>query len=278
MVDESVSDGEPRAAVADASAGADEVRPRHGGATEPQVPRRLDTPWRKLIRALSPRPTRAQALAGLLCALVGFALVVQVSQAQSDGLANLRQSDLVRLLDEVTQRGDALTQEQSDLKQQVDQLQTGSSSSQAAITAAREAATTEGILAGRLPAEGPGVRVTITGTVTAAGMLNVLEELRNAGAEVIQVNDERIVVSSSFSDRDGSVILDGTELVEPYRWLAIGDADTLQPALEVPGGATAALRNAGATVKITALEKVEISAVRIPQLPQHAETAPSGGS
>lgn len=258
---------------------ADSNKPRHGDAGERQpLPRREDTPWRKLVRALAPRPTRAQAMAAVLCALVGFALVIQVTQAQSDGLANLRQSDLVRLLDEVTQRGDALSQEKADLERQVEELQSGSSSSQAAVEAARDAATTAGILAGRLPAEGPGVRVTVTGPVTAGGMLNVLEELRNAGAEVVQVNDERIVVSSSFTDRDGQVVLDGTVLVAPYTWLAIGDPDTLQPALEVPGGANAVLRNAGATVRIAALEKVEISAVRIPQSPNHATAVPSGAS
>ncbi|MGZ4604272.1 MAG: hypothetical protein ACXV0U_11835, partial [Kineosporiaceae bacterium] len=56
----------------------------------------------RLRRAMRPRATRAQLLAGALCALLGFALVVQARQTQVQGLDSLRQADLVRVLDNVT--------------------------------------------------------------------------------------------------------------------------------------------------------------------------------
>ena len=67
----------------------------------------------------SPGPTAGRrashVLVGLLLALLGFALVVQLRQVEDDDLSSLRQDDLVRLLDEVTQRGDDLSRERTDL-------------------------------------------------------------------------------------------------------------------------------------------------------------------
>ena len=56
----------------------------------------------RLGRAMRPRASRAQVLAAALCALLGFALVVQARQTQTQGLDRLQQADLVRLLDNVT--------------------------------------------------------------------------------------------------------------------------------------------------------------------------------
>src|SRR5690606_18391203 len=118
--------------------------------------------WRPLARALRPRATRAQLLAGVLCALLGFALVVQLRQTNDADLAGLRQTDLVRILDETTPRGDALAREANDLQRERDELVSGSDRRQAALDALERAAATQGILTGRLPAQGPGIVVTLT--------------------------------------------------------------------------------------------------------------------
>ena len=64
-----------------------------------------------------------------------------------------------------------------------------------------------GILAGTVPATGPGVTITIDdpdGAVTRPTLLDGVEELRDAGAEAIEINDSvRVVASTSFTDGDG---------------------------------------------------------------------------
>ncbi|MBK7610798.1 MAG: DUF881 domain-containing protein, partial [Actinomycetales bacterium] len=60
-----------------------------------------------------------------------------------------------------------------------------------------------------------GVRITITdsaGAVRAAGLLDVLQELRDAGAEVIQFGTVRIVAGSYFTDAWTSITVDGQSL------------------------------------------------------------------
>ena len=267
------------AAPEDARPATDEPAVDSLTAVEPAAarPQRHLTGWSALASAMHPRATRAQVLAGVLCAVLGFAVVVQVRQAGDSNLSDLRTDDLVRLLDETTTRADQLSRESADLQAERDQLQSGSSSRQAAIDAARRNAAMQGILSGRLPAEGPGVRISLQdpdGTVRPATMLNMLEELRNAGAEAIQVQDERVTASSAFTGAPGAVQLDGVTLSPPYVWLVIGDPDTISTALEIPGGALAYVRNDGGSGDVAKVQHVVVDALRDLPAPRFATLAP----
>lgn len=251
--------------------------PKPSGGPVPSRP----TGWAALGSALRPRATRAQVLAGVLCAVLGFAIVVQLRQNGDSALSQLRQDDLVRLLDEASTRSDQLSREAADLQRERDQLVSGSNNRQAAIDAARRSAATQGILAGRLPAVGPGVRITITdssGSVRPITMLNMLEELRNAGAEAVQLNDQRITASSAFTGSTGAVQLDGTTLTPPYVWLVIGDPDTIATALDIPGGAMAYVRNDGGSGSVDKLTEVHVDALRAAAEPRYATPAAVPGS
>ncbi|WP_407317807.1 DUF881 domain-containing protein [Isoptericola halotolerans] len=229
--------------------------------------------WRALGRALRPRANRSQLLAAVLCAALGFALVVQVQQSAQDPLSSARQDDLVRLLDEVTQRSEQLADQVEELSSTRDELQSGTGQAQAAVDLAEERASAEGILSGRLPAVGPGLEVVIRdpqGALEASALFNVLEELRNAGAEVVELNDVRLVTSTWFRDTDEGIVVDDEPLDPPYRWTVIGDPATLSPALEIPGGALATVRTAGAEATTFEHDEIEVDAVREPAEPQYA--------
>ncbi|MFI2102365.1 DUF881 domain-containing protein [Isoptericola sp. NPDC019693] len=230
--------------------------------------------WRRLGAALRPRASRSQVLAGVLCAALGFALVVQVQQSASDQLSSARQEDLVRLLDEVTDRAQQLGDEVSGLEATRDELESGTGQARSALELAEQRAESEGILSGRLPAQGPGVRVTVqdpAGALKASQMFNVLEELRNAGAEVVELNGVRLVTSTWFEDEGGAIVVDGTALSSPYEWTVIGDPETMDRALEIPGGALATVRTAGAEASTAREDEVKITAVTPPQEPEHAQ-------
>lgn len=252
--------------------------PTAPGGPEPSSPVAVpsaapSTPWRRLIAACRPHMSRAQILAAVLCAVLGFALVVQLRQTKQDEFANLRQSDLVRILDDVTRRSEDLDRERSSLLKAEFDLRSGTDSQRAALELAEKDATTQGILSGRLPAEGPGIEITIVEgdtKVSASRMFNVLEELRNAGAEVIEVNGVRMVTSSHFVDADRGILIDGIVASAPYRWVAIGNPLTLQPAMEIPGGALPTIRADGGRTTIEQHDLVEVKAVREPAEPEFA--------
>jgi uncharacterized protein YlxW (UPF0749 family) len=273
-------DGPAASPGSDDAPAADATVETDGGATSEPVPGASDGAWSMLGRALRPRMTRAQVLAGVLCALLGFALVVQVRQAGGTNLSSMRQQDLVRILDEVTNRSDDLADESADLRRERDELLSGSDRRQAALDALRRSAETQGILTGRLPAEGPGVVVMLTepkGAIKSVTMLNMLEELRNAGAEAIELNGQRITASSAFTGTAGEIVLDGVSLTAPYAWHVIGDPDTIDVALRIPGGAMAQVRLNGGEGDVEQREKVEITALRVIPDPVYATPVPSPG-
>ena len=75
---------------------------------QPALPEQGSTvsAWHRLRLMARPRATRANAFAALLAVVLGFAVATQVRSTQSQGLESLRQTDLVGILDDVTQQSD----------------------------------------------------------------------------------------------------------------------------------------------------------------------------
>ncbi|MHB1613421.1 MAG: DUF881 domain-containing protein [Actinomycetes bacterium] len=232
----------------------------------------------RLVRALRARPSRAQSVVGLLLAALGFAVVTQVHSAQSTGLGELRQADLVRVLDGVSARSARLQSELKSLEQTRARLGSGSGQQQAALAESRARVRTLGILAGTLPATGPGIQLQISGLsspVRSTVLLDALEELRDAGAEVIQIGPVRVVASTWLRDGDGGIVVDGTLVAPPYVVLAIGDPQTLATALGIPGGVLDVLTQQGAHAVLAQRSELTISALHPLSAPQYARPAPT---
>lgn len=224
--------------------------------------------FRGLVAALRVRrapPT--QIMIGVLCGLLGFFAVVQLRlQADDSNLRTARQPDLIRILNDLNDRSERLDLEIRDLERRRIELQFGSDRSKAALTEAEQRGSVLGILAGTVPAKGPGINLRITDPqekIDAAVLLDTLQELRDAGAEAVQINDVRVVASTDFLDADpGSVRIDGKLVKAPYVLKVIGDPDTLGPALRIPGGVFAVLDERGATPTVETRKQITVDAIR----------------
>jgi uncharacterized protein YlxW (UPF0749 family) len=218
-------------------------------------------------------------LIAVLCAVLGYAIIIQVRATDNgDTLATARPQDLVAILDGVNRRGDDLTAEIDELQRTLATLRSGGASSQAALQEAERRAQALAILAGTAAARGPGVSMVMTDPatgVTPEVLLAALQELRNAGAEAVQVNNVRLGVNSSFSGRAGAVTVDGTAVTAPYTILAIGDPPTLTAAMNIPGGVSDTAKRAGGTLVVTAEKSVTVDALRPLQPTTYAR--PAGG-
>jgi uncharacterized protein YlxW (UPF0749 family) len=234
----------------------------------------------RLRSALVPRANRRQLLAGSLCALLGFAGVTQVQSRDGDSvLENARQSDLVQILDAQSQQADRLEEELAGLKASYADLLTNGDEQQIALQQARERRETLGILAGTLPARGPGVELSVDDPdrkVSAIRLLGAIEELRNAGAEVIQVNDVRVVASTYVLDGDAGLEMDGTPLQAPYLLRAIGESETLATAMGIPGGVIDSFAGDGVSATVMPRLEVVVDALRAPAAPEYARPSESG--
>jgi uncharacterized protein YlxW (UPF0749 family) len=219
------------------------------------------------------------ALAILLCLLLGVAIATQVHQTSSgDSLDTARPADLLVLLDSLRQREATLSTEVAELQRTLTALQASGSSDQAAIQNAQARLAALSILIGTVGATGPGVTVRIDDPgpgVAPQAMLDVLDELRAAGAEAIQIGDGhqavRAGVDTWIVGAPGALTVDSKTLMPPYSVLAIGDPPTLAAAMNIPGGAVDSVKRVGGTMSVQQGEKVDITALRQPKPRQYAQ-------
>lgn len=237
------------------------------------------------VRLLRPRLRRVDVLVALLLAVLGFAAAVQVRTTQTEGpLAYARQEDLVTILDDLSNRNDRLRGEISSLTEAQRRLTSGSNQSEAALAEARRRAQLLGVLAGTVPARGPGITLTISdpsGGVTADVLLDALMELRDAGAEAVQLEGAgdaavRVVASTELIGSVDGIAVDGVLLRPPYRFVVIGDPGTMASALGIPGGVIANVESRDATASVERLDEVEVDALQPVQPPRYARPAPQG--
>ncbi|MDN5727431.1 MAG: DUF881 domain-containing protein [Propionibacteriales bacterium] len=238
-------------------------------------------PARKRILTLLVRPARGQVAAALALCLVGFGVVTQIrSQQSDDDYSTARREDLVQLLDGLNQETRRLESEVTDLQQTRENLASGADADKVARAEATRRADVLGILAGTKPAEGPGIKMVITdpnNKVSPGIVLDAIEEMRDAGAEVIEINDSIRVVSSSWiaNGQDGMLVDD--QLVKtPITIEAIGDAHSLAEAAKFRGGLISQITapNVGGRVDLTTPELITVDSLHTPKPNQYAQPAP----
>lgn len=241
----------------------------------PDAPARPATARDRLRASFFSRPGRGQwIVAGLLFTL-GFAGATQVARQSDDDLTGLRQTDLVRAFDGLAASTERAEKEIDQLREDRDKLRTSTTSRETAVKLARQEATALGILSGRIAAQGSGVRITITdpdGKVTAALLLDMVQELRATGAEAMEFNDRvRVVAQTSFED-SASGIRVGGELVEaPYVVDVIGEPGALKGAVEFASGPDERVDEAGGELTTTRDEEIVVDAVVPARAPEFAE-------
>jgi uncharacterized protein YlxW (UPF0749 family) len=220
----------------------------------------------------------ATSLIAVLLALLGFAIAVQLrSNSANDGLSGAREDDLVRILDDQNSRLDRLQQQLTSLQATKQKLTDTGSNSAAALQEAQRQADALAILTGTVAAHGPGVVVTVTDPqhkLRAEDLLDVIEELRGAGAEVIQFGTVRVSTSTALTDSGSIVYADGIALADPYRVLAIGDPATMDTALNIAGGVVQTLKADGANTTVVQSQTVSITAIRPVSTPKYATQTP----
>lgn len=237
----------------------------------PKPPRQVAVLW---------RPTRGHLLVAVLLLAFGLIVTMQLrSRAGEADYSGLRRTELVAILDDLTAESRRLEAEIAELRATQQQLLSGVDRQRVAREEAERRRKELLILSGAAPAVGEGIRVVIADPHQAVGetvLLNALEELRDAGAEVIEINDTvRVVASSWIGADDTELVMDGVALTRPFIIDAIGEPHALTEALRYRGGLVSEIQDEkiGGTVSIESSDRIEISATREPATPEFAKPA-----
>lgn len=209
----------------------------------------------------APAPTSDRGLGlrvavAVACALLGFLLVAQVRATEEvgDRLVAEREEDLARILSELSVQSDRLQSEITDLRLTLLDFASSAEREELALRTLQRRHDDLRILTGVVPVEGDGALFTITDEdrlVTQELLVDAVQELRDAGAEAIAVNDVRLVASSAFTTRNDRILLDRRPIDPPYRIAAIGVGDTIATALAIPGGAIDTLQLVSGVTAVT---------------------------
>jgi uncharacterized protein YlxW (UPF0749 family) len=186
----------------------------------------------------------------LVSMLIGYLITTQFRNQLSyqKTMPSRRIEDLVQLLKAAEDAKASLEREVKDLRAK-------------AAAPARDA----GIMVGLTPVLGPGLEILIqdsskpltkgedpnSAIVHNDDLLRLVNELRAGGAEVVSVNDQRLVDTSEITCAGSTILINQSRISPPFVIRAIGNPELMSGALKLRGGILEYLEFYGIKVALT---------------------------
>jgi uncharacterized protein YlxW (UPF0749 family) len=206
--------------------------------------------------------------------LLGVLVVVQLrSQVADANLAQQSAQDLTLLIANLNTENEQLRTEVASLQQQLSTLSDARSRGQSAAGQLRADLDQIQGWAGLREVDGPGISVLVSGPIGGEGVEDLLNEIRNAGAEAIGIADVRIVPGSVVAGQPGNLSVENTALGSTFEVKAIGSPQILTGSLTRAGGIIAQLTVTfpDATFSVTPLDDLTIPATDRNLTPSHGQ-------
>jgi uncharacterized protein YlxW (UPF0749 family) len=184
--------------------------------------------------------TRSGALTVAVVGLFLGVLVVSQFRSREAFTRTLQQETpetLTTLIADLSDRNRQLRDEIFELRDRLDQARSSIAGGRGALEESeRELARLE-VFSASSGVRGPGIAVHIDGPFDDRALSDLVNELRNAGAEAIAVNDARVGPRTWFGPAsERAITIDGTRVVGPWTVRAVGDTDVLFVGLTRTGG------------------------------------------
>ena len=184
----------------------------------------------------------AQLSLTIVCFILGLLLVAQFRTQWMTGnsLLSASSADQLVIISSLVENNARLREEMETLEEQLSEYQ--QAAGRAMLEALVEELNKVRIINGLVEVSGAGVEVSLDGPIGVLDVQDLLNELRNAGAEALAINGERLTLYSVIvSTEDGAITVNGVKLSRPYVLQAIGDPETMETALLRSGGLVATL-------------------------------------
>jgi uncharacterized protein YlxW (UPF0749 family) len=215
---------------------------------------------------------RSQLIVAVVAFVLGLLVVVQIrSQQGSAGLANLTSQDLTLLVANLNTRNDQLRAEIATVERQLEALELGGSRGASSINELRATLTRIRAWAGLDPVGGNGITIILRGGMDGPAVEDLINELRNAGAEAIAIEDVRVVPGTVIGGSGGTVSVDDTALADPFAIQAIGSPASLIGSLTRAGGIVAqvAATHPEVTIEVEETRAMVLPATTRELVPDH---------
>ncbi|GHV19025.1 hypothetical protein FACS189425_09030 [Clostridia bacterium] len=218
----------------------------------------------------------AHTAIAIICLIVGLVVALQIKSvvrnSKLDPTSSQRMESLVADLIKEKDKNQGLFLQAMDYKEQLEKYQDEAAKESDTASVLAEQLRKSEISAGLADVQGPGITFTMEdaksdGNTENANaylihdqdLLLAINELKNAGAEALALNGERLL-STSYVRCAGSVVLvNGHPYAPPYIITAIGDAAQLETALKMPGGVVETLGYYGIRMDVKRSTNLQIA-------------------
>lgn len=229
------------------------------------------------MRKLKNKFTHAQIAISIICFIVGLVIALQIKSVlfiyKTDPTDSQRLDAMTQNWAAEVARSYQMAEKNRELQDQLEEYQDATAEQSDLSKVMAEQLAKAQIVSGSLPVHGEGIIMTIDdskqavdGTNPAAflihqeDLLMIVNELKNAGAECLSLNDERLISTSDIRCVGSVVHVNGVPKAAPYVIKAIGSSAGLNSALTMRGGIVDTLSVYGIQVSIEQLADVKIPA------------------
>lgn len=205
---------------------------------------------------------------GTICIIlvsVMFAQFKIVEETDITGIETAREEELKTMLSSWKTKYQEIEEKLEDTKTKIAEYQQKMDSNEQASELLDKELEQTNMLVGKTNVIGEGVIVTLTDndekTITASDLRSLVNELKNAGAEAISINDKRVTNMTYFTDVNYHIMIDDDSVASPYTVKAIGDQTYLSSALSLKNsGFVDNYNQLGKTVEIRKEKNITILA------------------
>ena len=218
-------------------------------------------------------PGSGRWVVGLVGVLIGILAVGQLrGQAGVPGLSNLSAQELGVLVSNLNAQNEQLRNEVATLERQQADLSTSQLRGESAAEQLNSDLARIRAWSGITGLSGPGITISVRGAIGADGAQDLLNELRNAGAEGIAIDGMRIVPGVVVGGTPARLTVAGQPLGDVFEIRAIGSPQILTGTLTRAGGVIALLATTypQARVTVTPTDVVTLPATTRNLLPADA--------
>ncbi len=217
---------------------------------------------------------RNQLSLAVVAFVLGILVVVQLrSQEAGNGLDQLTPTELTVLVGNLNTRNDQLRAEIATTQAELATLQASDARGDTSVGQLQADLARVRAWTGLDPVIGSGVRITVTGGLPAGSVEDLINELRNAGAEAIAVNDVRIEPNSIVDGPLDGLLIGSIKLGDPFEVSAIGNPESLTGSLTRAGGIVAQLAATAPSAQliVTPLDMLRLPATTEDLVPVHGK-------
>lgn len=211
---------------------------------------------------------------GIMCFLLTIAICVQLktmSSANSTVSQTLSDNELRDEVLRMKERYDNAYADLENAQKELEKVRQEATQDNGTAEAKEQELKENNMLLGNTDVTGEGVEVFLEDATTTDNNLNaslqiihyddlqwVINELKNAGAEAIEVNGQRIINTTAITCEGNIIKVNGERIGSPFTIKAIGSQSLLYGALERAGSWLDEIRNAGNTAEVKKLDNITI--------------------